>query len=138
MRYLCTIYSHPCTFASQNLFRGTEPGFDVPVARVVVTGSSLRQAAARAYVRCIGRQRALWLRQNPHAPHDVVADETSPRAIAPSLRKVARRIGECYEMDNFVDAWSIKVDPAPSRSRSRRSRSSSSRLYHLSHSASPN
>lgn len=110
MRYLCTIYTCDYTFSGKTGFVGTEPAFDEPVARVVVSGANARQAAAQAYVRCVGKQRAQFLRQNLLAPGKVIALETSRKAIAISLRKVSRRIGECYEMDNLREAWSIKVE----------------------------
>jgi hypothetical protein len=138
MRYLCTIYANDGTFPGTN----TSPASGSPaeptsaVASVVVTGSSLRQAAARAYVRCVGRERARWLRQAKQAPAAVVAQETSPKAIALSLRKVHRRFGECYEMDNYHDVWSIKVEPAPMSLR--QLRLTPPLLYHLSLTPSPN
>lgn len=138
MRYLCTIYSTDGSFPTPKTSSGTgapsEP--TSPVASVVVTGASLRQAAARAYVRCVGHKRAEWLRQSAQAPAAVVAQETSPRAIAASLRKVHRRFGECYEMDNYHDVWSIKVEPAPRSLR--KTRLAPPLLYHLSLAPSPN
>lgn len=135
MRYLCTIYANDGTFTGNKTSHDpAEPGS--PVGSVVVTGSSLRQAAARAYVRCVGRKRARWLEQAKQAPAAVVAQETSPKAIAMSLRKVHRRFGECYEMDNYHDVWSIKVQPAPKALR--RLRLAPPLLYHLSLATAPN
>jgi hypothetical protein len=138
MRYLCTIYSHETTVAGKKGFFGTEPSDGPPVARVLVSGSSLREAAASAYVRCVGQERARWLRQSTQAPAQVIAQETNRKAIAASLRKVHRRFGECYEMDNLVDAWSIKVDPVPTTRLPRRLRLSNPLLYHYSRTSSPN
>jgi hypothetical protein len=142
VRYTCTIYSHDFTFGGVKGFTGTDPVFDEPFARVVVSGRSLREAAARAYVKCVGRQRADQMREQRRAPAKVVAQETSCKAIAASLRKTTRRIGECYEMDNLLQAWSIKVEPVLSNLRSSRQPSrpclSPSRLLHLSSSPSPN
>lgn len=139
MRYLCTIYTHVCSLSGKQGFVGTEPAFDAPVTSVIVSGSSFREAAARAYVRCVGRQRADWLRQHAKAPEEVISQETSRKAIAASLRKVARRVGVCYEMDNFVDGWSIKVEPAPaSHPLQRRLRLPQPLLHHLSRYLSPN
>ncbi len=114
MRYTCTIYSHDYTFGGAKGFTGTDPVFDTPLAHVVVSGRNLREAAARAYVTCIGRERAKRLREKANAPREVIAQETSCKAIAASLRKTARRIGECYEMDNLIEGWFIKVEPASS------------------------
>jgi hypothetical protein len=139
MRYLCTIYTHDLSLTGKNGFVGTEPAFNSPLATVVVPGPEMRQAAARAYVRCVGRDRARWLRQEAKAPDEVIAQETCCRAIARSLRKVARRVGVCYEMDNLLQAWSIRVEPAPkSCLRPRRLRLPHPRLYHLSRSSLPN
>jgi hypothetical protein len=139
MRYLCTIYTHDCSFAGRKGFAATEPAFDAPVASVIVDGPTLRDAAARAYVRVVGRQRAQGLRRKPAIPNEVIAQETSPRAIAASLRKVARRVGECYEMDNLVDAWSIQVQPVSVTTRLPRNlRLSSKLIYHSSRFPSPN
>jgi hypothetical protein len=103
------------------------------VASVVVSGSSARQAAARAYVKTVGRQRASRLRQGKKTPAAVVAQETSPKAIAAGLRKVHRRFGECFEMDNYHDVWSIQVASVPMNLPL-----PSLLLYHLSRSPSPN
>ena len=114
MRYLCTIYNHDYTFGGKQGFVGTEPAFDSPVGSVVVSGSSLRQAAARAYIRCVGQKRARQMRKDARAPRNVIAQETSCQAIAASLRKTAGRFGEFYELDNFLNGWLIKVEPVSS------------------------
>jgi hypothetical protein len=142
VRYTCTIYSHDCTIGGAKGFTGSDPVFDSPTAYVVVSGRSLRDAAARAYVKCIGRERARQMRQTLHAPREVIQQETSCKAIAASLRKTARRIGECYELDNFVEAWSIKVEPlaspCPSSPRLNALRLPSPLLWRLSANPSPN
>ena len=90
MRYACTIYTHEYMFGGNRGFTGGDPVFDSPLAHVVVSGDNLREAAARAYVQCVGRLRARRMRQNPSAPRAVIAQETSCKAIAASLRKTAR------------------------------------------------
>lgn len=137
MRFLCTIYTYAGSFTSTKPQAGLpcDPTTDSPVASIVVSGSTLRQAAARAYVRCVGRERARKLQQAGTAPAAVIAQETSCKAIALSLRKVHRRFGECYEMDNLHDVWSIKVEAMNSP---RRLRLSAQQLYHLSRTSSPN
>jgi hypothetical protein len=142
VRYTCTIWTHGETFGGRLGFVGTDPVCDMPLAHVVVSGRSLREAAARAYVKCVGRSRARHMRAKLSAPRQVIAQETNCKAIAASLRKTARRDGECYELDNFLVAWSIKVEPVvsnprPSRQLSRL-RLCPSRLLHLSSSPSPN
>src|SRR4051794_14958818 len=113
MRYLCTIYTHEYTTTGAKGSGATEPSFDSPLDQVVVAGSSLREAAARAYVRAIGRKRAQWMRQQPWSREEVASQETNKRAIAASLRRTHRRIGECFELDHLALAWLIKVEPAP-------------------------
>jgi hypothetical protein len=130
MRYLCTIRSNDGIFTTDHPAAPTSPS---PVASVVVSGSSPRQAAARAYVKTVGHQRASRLRQAKKTPAAVVALETSPKAIAASLRKVHRRFGECYEMDNYHDVWSIQVESVPMNLPL-----PSLLLYHLSRSPFPN
>jgi hypothetical protein len=141
VRYTCTIYSHDYTFGGQRAFAGSDSAFTAPLANVEVSGRTLREAAARAYVKCVGRSRARQMRKNATAPRNVIALETSCKAIAASLRKTARRIGECYEMDNFLKGWFIKVEPVsnpqPSR-RPRKLRLPLPLLQHLSSSPSPN
>jgi hypothetical protein len=142
VRYTCTIYGHDYTFGGSESFTGTDPVFDEPLNRVVVSGRSFRDAAARAYVQCVGRGRAAQLRRQRRAPRKVVAQETSCKAIAACLRKAIWHIGECYEMDNFLQAWIIKVEPVLSRPRLSRQpsspRLSTSRLIQLSSFPSPN
>jgi hypothetical protein len=136
VRYLCTIYTREYTFGGKTTF-GTEPSFESPWARVEVTGQGHREAAARAYVQCVGKQRARLMRRKLGAPSHIVAQETNRKAIAASLRKVTSRIGECFEMDNFVDAWLIKVQPVNAEL-PRPRRLSLPVLLHLSRSPSPN
>src|SRR4051794_4212517 len=80
---LGTIYAHdyPTTAGCGN-GPTSDPAFDTPAAAVVVAGSSEREAAARAYVRAVGKQRAAWMRQQPWSRPEVVAQEGSKRAIA--------------------------------------------------------
>jgi hypothetical protein len=138
MRYLCTVYTHAFTLAAKT-FTGTEPALEAPVASLLVRGSSQRDAAARAYIHAVGRGRAKGLRKQGTVREEIIAQETKPGAIAASLRKVAGRSGVRYEMDNFADAWSIRVEPAPASSRlPRRLRLKSRLLFHSSHFPSPN
>ena len=140
MRFLCTIYTHDFTTTGGDKGGvGTEPAFDSPLARLVVGGSSLREAAARAYVRAVGRKRARWMRQQPWSREEVASQETNRRAIAASLRKTNSRIGECYEMDHLVRCWLIKVEPAPqNRPTPRRLRLPTSTLHRLCRTPFPN
>ena len=139
MQFLCTIYAHDYTTTGGKGGVATEPAFDSPTARVVVKGSSSREAAARAYVRAVGRGRARWMRQQPWSREEVASQETSRRAIAASLRKTNRRIGECYELDHLVRSWLIKVELAPANlPASRRLRLPASTLLRLGRAPFPN
>lgn len=138
MRYLCTIYTHDYTFGGGKGGVTTEPDFDNPMAQVVVGGNNGREAAARAYVQAVGRKRARWMRQQSWSSEEVASQETSRRAIAASLRKTNRRIGECFELDHLVRAWLIKVEPAPAVPQLRRLRLDASTLWQFGQSPFPN
>jgi len=139
MLFLCTIYTHDYTTGGDKGGVATEPAFDSPMAKLIVGGSNLREAAARAYVRAVGRKRARWMRQQPWSREEVASQETSRKAIAASLRKTNRRIGECYELDHLVRSWLIKVEPAPANMPTpRRLRLPSSTLLHLGRAPFPN
>lgn len=143
MRYLCSIYTHDYTTAAATGFAGQEPSYTEPVVEVEVAGATLRQAAARAYARSIGRARARLLRDR-QVPDHLARMEARPARVAEALRRVVTRIGEGYEMDLLSRLWFITVAPVnddgnPSKpSKPRRLRLPSSVLLHLSRTASPN
>jgi hypothetical protein len=140
VRYICTIYSH--TFAGKQGFAGGDADGDGALGKVVVSAASPREAAARAYVECIGRTRARTMREKLGAPRSLAAQETNPRAIAASLRKLKRSQGECYLLDNYVEGWLITVEsvvPTPPDSpRLRRVRLPHPLLVHFSRTPLPN
>jgi hypothetical protein len=143
VRYLCTIYTHAYTYGGTSGFTGTEPSFDSPTAEVMVTGGSMRQAAAKAYVRCVGRRRARLLEGDGQGLPNSAAQERDPRAIAASLRRTCRRIGEVFELDHAFEAWLIKVEPVPATpaampKQPTRLRYPVHRLLHLCRTPSPN
>ncbi len=139
MRYLCTIYAPVSSLANTTSFAGSEANFDIPSASISVRGTSLRDAAARAYVRVVGRARAKQLRQQGTVHEEVIAQETNPAAIAASLRKVVGRQGIHYQMDNLVDVWAIRVEPDTTPTQlPRRYRPQARHLYHFSRYPSPN
>ena len=110
MRYFCTVYNREYKMGGHRSdFAGAADAS--PVASIVVGGSNLREAAARAYVQCVGKQRAALLRAAATAPKRIIDQETNPRAIAASLRKTGGRNGQGYELDNFVQGWFITVEP---------------------------
>jgi hypothetical protein len=142
VRYICTIYSNDHTFAGKKGFAGGGCQGDAPLAQVVVSGESPRQAAAQAYVECVGRARARMLREKHTAPRSVTAQETNPRAIAASLRKTRRPQGEGYLLDNFLEGWWITVEsvlPMPTAPRRpRRVRLPRPLLHHFLRTPLPN
>jgi hypothetical protein len=145
VRYFCTIYTHDCTPVTQGKTDGgsgsqTDGGGGTPVARVLVSGASKREAAARAYVECVGRERARLLRER-QMPRRVAKLETNARAIAASLRKINRSGGECFLMDNLVEGWYVHVEPVvdlPRPTSPQRLRLPHPSLVHLSRTPSPN
>jgi hypothetical protein len=123
MTFLCTVYNHDYTFGP-----GGEPtpaGVTL-VGQAAVRARSARAAAAKVYVRCVGRPRAQLLAQFLHAGVGQVRNETDWRAIAPGLMRSSNRLGDCYCLDNLVEAWYIRVVPAavplPAKRLSHRSR----------------
>lgn len=133
MRYRCTLFTQ--SFDSLRLAGfGTEPSFAQSQVTISVRGQSLRQAAARAYVVAVGRQRAVQLVEEGKARPEIAALEASPRAVAAGLRKTLSRIGEMYVMDNAQESWFIKVEPLPSPL----PRSSARTLFLSARSPSPN
>jgi hypothetical protein len=135
VRYLCTIYSQNHTFAAKPGFASDDADSDGPVGKVVVSGTSPRQAAARAYVECVGRTRARMMREKQQAPRWLAAQEANPRAIAASLRKTKVTQGHCYLLDNLVEGWLITVESVvpmpPSSPRLRRVRLPHPLLIHF-------
>lgn len=119
MTFLCTVYNHDYTFGAPS---GTEPSAiqATRVATVSVRARSARAAAAKVYVRCVGRRRARLLKDVLQAPASLVRQETDWRAIAPGLMRCGGRMGTCYCFDNLVEAWFIQVQPADTPLPSRR------------------
>jgi hypothetical protein len=110
--FLCTVYNHDCT---QGTSAESGPSLlaATPVGGVVVRARSPRSAAAKGYVRCVGRGRARILKEVLHASQGVYRGETDWQAIAPGLMRVDERLGDCYCLDNLSEAWFITVEPAP-------------------------
>ena len=74
-------------------------------------GKVLRESDA---VRCVGRRRVRVVQ--------FALGETDPKAIAASLRKTPAPGADCYQLDNLVEAWFIRVEPAPPPRRRKRLR----------------
>jgi hypothetical protein len=119
MRFVCTIYNHNYTCAGNKPemrtgdSTGSADGVSVVATAVAVSGRTRREAAARAYVEHVGRQRARLLRKRLDTPRSTIAQETNCAAIAASLRKLHGPMGEGYEMDHLYQAWFILVEQAP-------------------------
>jgi len=114
MLYDCSLF--PQSFdADRVAIVGSEPSWSLPAATIRVRAGSLRQAAARAYVRAVGRRRVAMLLQQGHPRPEIAALEASPRAVAAGLRRTFSRLGEIYVLENAQEAWFIKVQPLPSK-----------------------
>jgi hypothetical protein len=139
MRHLCTIYSRDYTFGGGFAQRSVD-GPLTRVGSVRVSAPSLREAAARAYVHCVGRERARLMRVQKKAPRRLAAQEANVQAIAASLRRTSGRLGTCYQLDDVAEGWYITVEPfpAPVHSPRRPPRQALSRLLGLLHSPCPN
>jgi hypothetical protein len=131
MTFFCAVYSQDLTLGGKE----PTPAGVTLVGQTAVRAAGPRQAAAKGYVRCVGRRRARLLKDVFQAPQTCVENETNWRAIAPGLMRSSNRLGDCYCFDNVLEAWYILVSPAalplPRRRLSRRSSLSS-------HSPSPN
>lgn len=139
MRYFCTIYTRECTPASTTTAGGSGGGDGSPLARVSVSGSSKRRAAAQAYVECVGRERARLMRERL-VPARLARLQADADAIAASLRKVNRSGSDCYLLDDLAQGWFVHVEPvvdAP-RTSPRRLRLPVPLLLHLHRTPSPN
>ena len=133
MLYRCSLF--PQSFVADRVaVVGSEPSWSQPVATVRVRAGSLRQAAARAYVRAVGRQRVAWLLQQGHPRPEIAALEARPAAVAAGLRRTFSRRGETYVLENAQEAWFIKVEALPSAL----PRSSPRHRFRSSQSPSPN
>jgi hypothetical protein len=140
VRYFCTVYTADRTLAATQTTAAPDGDpAGAPVGRVLTSGSSKRQAAARAYVECVGRERARLLRERFGAR--LAKQEMNANAIAASLRKTNRSGMECYLLDNYVESWYVCVEPvvdAPRPATPRRLRLPHPLLAHLCRTPSPN
>jgi hypothetical protein len=109
MTFVCSIYNHDYTFGNS---ADADPACVTLIARTAVRAGSPRSAAAKVYVRCVGRRRARLLQDVLQAPPSLIQNETDWRAIAPGLMWSSGRLGDCYCFDNLIEAWYIVVTPA--------------------------
>jgi hypothetical protein len=109
MTFLCTIYNEQVSADGSGHLT---PAVVTLVARSVVRAGSRRSAAAKVYVRCVGRQRARLLKEVLHAPSILIRHETDWRGIAPGLTHSSNRLGDCYCFDSLFELWYIAVAPA--------------------------
>jgi hypothetical protein len=140
MTFTCAIWNHDYTFGGGTAGPESGPSGMTLVGTARVKAGSPRAAAAKVYVRCVGRRRAQLLKDVLQAPPAVVQQETDWRAIAPGLMRSSNRLGDCYCFDNLVEAWYITVEPArqPSNRLPLSSRCLSRHLWHSLRHPSPN
>jgi hypothetical protein len=131
--FFCTIWNRDCTVGEG--MSGGQPGMAdaTLVGTTRVRAGSPRAAAAKGYVRCVGRGRARLLKDVLEAPPALIQQETDWRAIAPGLMRSSGRPGDCYCFDNLVETWYITVEPTASPSPSLPSRRSRSLWHSLLH-----
>jgi hypothetical protein len=110
--YTCTIFNHNYTFEEHEAWLGPEHVPAVRVASIIVRARSRREAAARAYVRTVGRVRARILR-DLNAPAILVRFETRWRVLARGLGRVRNWLGDCFTYDNMVEAFFVRVQRRP-------------------------
>src|SRR5262249_4872739 len=87
MTYYCAIFSHDFTLGGDG---GDGPVGVSLVATTTVHAKSPRLAAAKGYVRCVGRRRARLLLDVLQAPAVLARHETDWRATAPLPRRPTR------------------------------------------------
>jgi hypothetical protein len=78
----------------------------VEVARTIALASTKREAAARAWVRTVGRERARAMRELG-APVAVLEMNSDRGQIASELTNAELWIGECLKLDNGVESWFV-------------------------------
>jgi hypothetical protein len=110
--YTCTIFNHDYTFEEHESWLGPEHVPAVRVASVTVRARSRREAAARAYVRTVGRVRARKLREL-NAPAVLVRAESRWRVLARGLGRVRNWLGDCFTYDNMVEVFLVRVQRRP-------------------------
>jgi hypothetical protein len=116
MKYRCAIYNYDYTFTAPMPGMSTSPHVPASlVAIVTVSAPSPRQAAARAYVRRVGRRRARLFQEMFPGPKSLAERESNPRAVARELQRTANWIGDCWQLDNRAEAWFIRVEPWDAR-----------------------
>jgi hypothetical protein len=93
--YLCTIFNHDCTTDQQEAPLGSHYAPAVRVARVLVFARNGQEAAARAYVRTVGRVRARKMREF-NAPACCLMMETCRRTLAGGLGRVSNWLVDCF------------------------------------------
>ncbi len=130
MRYVVTIF-HSDTFAPDvESAVGDAAGVSI-LTRVTIKAGNPRQAAARAYVRRVGKVRSRLFREM-NAPQALVEFETSVRSVGKALRRGPSGLGDYYH-DNLVEAWYFRVEEgtSPRRACCERSRPCSESGPHL-------
>jgi hypothetical protein len=105
----CVIFNHDYTSQDQEAW--FRPGCTrvVRVATATVFARCRRAAAARAYVRTVGKARARFLR-DLNAPAIVIEIESRWRTLARGLQRAHIWPGDClFVWDNQVEAFYVRV-----------------------------
>jgi hypothetical protein len=108
-RYLCTVYNYNYTFGGDEALLGSHYVPAVRVARIAVLARNGREAAARGYVRTVGRVRARFL-QSLNAPEICVLIESRWRRMAGAMRRTTNWLGDCFVFDNRVEAFYVQIE----------------------------
>lgn len=111
-RYECIVYGRPFDLAEyDDEWLDEERPPLVEVARWLTIADEPRGAAARAWVRTLGRERVRTL-IDLNAPVVIIEHDRDPRQIAAELTHAHLWIGECWMLDNKVEKWYVVAVPA--------------------------
>ncbi len=80
------------------------------LAEVKMLARDEKEAAAKAYIRCVGLQRVQIL-ENWKAPDFIVGMETDIGGLAAQVERCDTRLGQ-YKYDNKAQVWYFNVQPA--------------------------
>ncbi len=109
-QYDCVIYSHcPMDLENDENWLGEFYPPVVEVARSIALAHSQREAAARAWVRTVGSERARAMR-NLGAPAAVIEMDSDRDRIASELTSAELWAGECLKLDNGVESWFVVTE----------------------------
>lgn len=105
-QYECVVYSCPSHLDDGEEWLEEHHLPVVEIGRWIAIADSPRNAAARAWVRTVGRARVRKLHEL-NAPIAIIEHEGDPQQIASELATCDLWIGECFKLDNLAEAWYI-------------------------------